>query len=208
MSYLDDLGVSQEAYQNAEAAEVRPAFEVLASGIYGATIEELATFSTDSGAGMFKATIQLDTEDKRKITMYNNIVKKDGKPNEIGVRQFKAIISATNVDEATLTAKAEDIKAYAKTVTAKVLNGLKDKKMLAFVRAVHEEGASFEDYNEIETFGKVDGTNAKGEDMRETFTEKIGKDPVLQRKAKVQAGGASTQASAVTADNKDINDVL
>ena len=205
---FDELGLDQEVYNKAEEQTVREAFEVLPSGAYKAEIKELATFTTENGAGMLKAIVVIPEKDNREITIYQNTKKKDGSPNEIGTATFKHIIQATNVDSSTLSTKTETIKAYGKDVEGKVVKGLNGKPFLALVRAVHEEGAKFEDYNEIEAYARVDGTNAKSEDILTTFNEKIEKTPILNRKAKnPQANSSDTQA-ATSGTAKNVADML
>ena len=206
----DDLGIDQEVFDKAEAESVRPAFEVLPSAAYGATIKSLATFTSSKGAGMLQAIIHITKED-RDITIYQNVKKKpvNGKAaeaNEIGTRTFKSIIAAANVEMSDLSTKTEKIKAYGKEVDGKVIKGLDGKKIVALVRAVFEEGADFENSNEIEAYAKADGTNAKGEDLLETFKEKIEKTPVLNRKHKEKANDASTQAT--TQSGASVADIL
>ncbi len=204
-NFFEELGIDEKVYNDAEAASVAPAFEVLPSGVYGATIKQLATFTTESGAGMMKAVIHITSED-RDIEVYQNIKKKDGSANEIGTRTFKSIIAAANVDAAELKNKSEKIKAYGKEVDAKVVKGLEGKKIAALVRSVFEEGAKYEEKNEIEAFAKADGTNANGEDLLEDFKKKIEKTPVKIRKAKEQSKDNSTQAT--TQSGQSVADLL
>ena len=203
---FEDLGLDESTFNEAEAESVAPAFEVLPSGVYGATIKQLATFQTEKGAGMLIATIHI-TSDDRDITIYQNTKKKDGKPNDIGTRTFKSIISAANVNMSELSTKTEKIKAYGKEVDAKVVKGIEGKKIAALVRAVFEEGAKFENSNEIEAFAKADGTNAKGEDLLENFKTKIEKNPVKIKKAKADStSNDSTQAT--TKSGESVADLL
>lgn len=206
---FEELGLDKSTYEEAGAQEVRGAFEVLPSGAYKAEVKELATFTTESGAGMMKAEIYIPDAD-RTITVYQNVKKKNGEANAIGTATFKHIIQATNVDTSTLKTATEKIKAYGKEVEAKVVKGLAGKPFTALVRAVHEDGAKFEDYNEIEAYARIDGTNAAGEDLVAPFNEKIAKTPVLNRKSKdggTSGGNASTQA-ATTGEAKDVAAML
>jgi len=207
---FEELNLDQKTYEEAEAQEVRGAFEVLPSGVYNASIKELATFMTQNGAGMLKAVVEIpvEGEDKpREITLYQNTKKKDGSPNDIGTATFKHIIQAVNVDSSSLSTKKETIKAYGKDVQGTVVNGILGKQFKALVRAVHEEGASYEDYNEIDAWAKTDGTNAKNEDIVTPFMEKIEKKPVLMRKAKPgSASQATKEATSETA--KKVADML
>lgn len=207
MSFIDELEIDQTTYKEAEEQIVKPAFEVLPSGAYKAELKELATFTTDSGAGMMKAVVYIKSKD-RSIDVYQNTKKKDGTPNDIGTATFKHIIQALNVDESELSVKEEKIKAYGKEVDAKVVKGVTGKTFVALVRAVHEEGAKFEDSNEIEAWARADGTNAKGEDLVETFNKKIEKTPVLQRKAKEGSAGNANTKAETTATAKDVADIL
>ncbi len=201
---FDELGLDKETFEKAEAESVSD-FQVLPSGTYGATIKQLATFTSTKGAGMLIATIHITSED-RDITVYQNTKKKDGSANEIGTRTFKSIIASANVEMSDLSTKTEKVKAYGKEVDGKVVKGLADKKIVALVRAVFEEGSDFENTNEIEAFAKADGTNAKGEDLLEAFKSKIEKTPVKIKKTKAKAEDKSTQAT--TKSGEAIADVL
>ena len=206
---FDELGLDASTYEAAEEQTVREAFQVLASGAYKAEIKELATFTTDSGAGMLKATVVIPGEDNRELIVYQNTKKKDGSPNEIGTATFKHIIQALNVDSSALSTKKEEITAYGKKVEGTVVKGVAKKPFMALVRAVHEEGAKYADYNEVEAWARVDGTNSKGEDLLTTFNEKIEKSPVLERKAKEgNAGNSATKAEGGDSTAKDVAAML
>ncbi len=204
---FDELGLDEKTFNEAEAESVQPAFEVLPSGVYGATIKSLFTFTSSKGAGMLQAVIHVTSSD-RDITIYQNTKKKDGKPNDIGTRTFKSIIAAANADMSELSTKTEKVKAYGKEVDGKVVKGLDGKKIAVLVRAVFEEGAKFENYNEIEAYAKADGTNANGEDLLEEFKAKIEKTPVLNRKAKEGASTGSSSTQATTATGASVADIL
>jgi hypothetical protein len=204
---FDELELDAATYSEAEEQTVRPAFEVLPSGAYKAEIKQLATFTTDSGAGMLYCKIYIPSED-RDIEIYQNTKKKDGTPNKIGTATFKHIIQAVNVDSNDLTTKKEEITAYGKKVQGTVVKGLSGKPFLALVRAVFEEGSKYENYNEVEAWARVDGTNSKSEDIKTVFLEKISKNPVLQRKAKQQSGGNASTKADVSGTSKDVEAML
>jgi len=202
---FEELGLDATAYTEAEEQTVGKGFEVLPSGVYTGSVKELATFTTDSGAGMMKAVIEIEADgDNREITVYQNIKKKDGSANTIGTATFKHIVEATNTEMAMLSTKKEQIKAYGKDVQATVVQGLIGKKIKAFVRAVHEEGATYENYNEIEAYARVDGTNSKGENIEEAFIEKITKTPVLERKAKQSSNSSKEPTTEAGQQAKDL----
>ena len=208
MNNLEELGLDSTVIEAVEAQEVKGAFEPLASGVYKAKLKEVATFVTASGAGMLKVVVKPDSSDQE-VTVYQNIKKKDGSANEIGQATFRHILDATATDASSITVKTEEIVAYGKKVQGKVVKGLDTKPITAFVRSVFEEGAKFETYNEIEAYGRADGTNSKGEDLVATYKEKIEKQPILNRKAKASTGGgnANTQATT-TADGGNVDDLL
>jgi hypothetical protein len=204
---FDELGLDANVYNEAEEQVVRPAFEVLPSNVYKAEVKQLATFVTDKGAGMLLCKVYIPDED-RTIDVYQNTKKKDGTPNDIGTATFKHIIQATNVDTSQLTTKKEEITAYGKKVEGTVVQGLTGKPFLAFVRSVHEAGAKFEEYNEIEAWARMDGTNAKGEDIKTTFMEKIEKTPILNRQSKQQSGGGTATQASASGTAKDVASML
>lgn len=200
---LNELGLDTAAYDKAEAQEVKPAFEALPSDAYKGKVKQLATFTTEKGAGMLIAIVAVDGQD-RDITVYQNVKKKDGSANEIGTATFKHIVESTNTPMSELSVKVEEITAYGKKVQGKVVQGIAGKPMMALVRQVFEEGAKFESYNEIEAYAKPDGTNSKGEDLVATFKEKVEKTPILNRKAKEgTASGAATATKAADGTNVD-----
>ena len=204
---FEQLGLDKSTYEEAEEQTVRPAFEVLPSAAYKAEIKLLATFTTDSGAGMLICTIGIPSED-RDITIYQNTKKKDGTANDIGTATFKHIIQATNVDSSALTVKKEEITAYGKKVEGSVVKGVAGKPLMALVRHVHEEGSKFENSNEVEAWAKADGTNSKGEDLIATFNEKIEKSPILERKAKAGSGGNAATKAESSGTSKDVAGML
>ena len=207
MSALEELGLDSEVIESTEAQEVRGAFEPLVSGVYKAKVKELATFVTPKNATQLKVIVIPDSEPDREITIYQNIKKKDGSANEIGQATFRHIIDAMGVSASDLAVKTEKIKGYGKDVEAKVVQGISKKPITAFVRSVFEEGAKFETYNEIEAYGRADGTNSKGEDLVTAFKEKIEKTPVLKRTAKAQSGGGEA-TQATSADGTNVADLL
>ncbi len=200
---LGQLGLDTAAFEEAEAQEVRTGGGRLDAGAYKAELKELCTFDTTSGAKMFKAVVNIISEEKE-MTVYQNITKKDGQPNPIGTAVFKAIMDATQVDKKALSVATEKVTAYGKEVDAQVLKGITGKVFVALVRAVHEEGADFPDYNEIEGYVTVDGNNSKGENLVDKFNEKIASRPVVERKAKEP----QTDAAPKTEAAKNIAGVL
>ena len=207
MDNFKALGLDESVYNEAEEQTVSEGFKPLDSGIYKAKVKELAIFETDSGAGMLKIVVSpIDLKDSlTDITVYQNIKKKNGEANPIGTATLKHILDACNTTLEEVVVKNEEIVGYGKPKQAKVIKGIQDKVILAFIRSVHEEGAKYETYNEIEAYARQDGTNAKGEDLTEAFKKKIEKNPVLKRKAKEPVSNGTT---AKTADGKNIADLL
>lgn len=206
MSGLEELGMDAAVVESVEAQEVRGAFEPLDSGAYKAKVTELATFVTPKGATQLKVIVTPDSEPDRAVTIYQNIKKKDGSANEIGQAAFRHIIDAIGVPASDLNVKTEEIVAYGKKVEGKVVKGIDKKPMTAFIRSVFEEGAKFETYNEVEAWGRPDGTNAKGEDLVGPYKEKIEKQPILKRTFKGATSNESTQATAT--DGTKVDDLL
>lgn len=206
MDVLDELGLDAQTIADSEAQIVKPAFEPLVSGVYKAKVKELATFVTAKGATQLKVVVKPDNEDQD-VTIYQNIKKKDKTPNEIGQATFRHVIDALQVEAGDLVVKTEEILAYGKKVKGKVVKGIDTKPITAFIRSVFEEGAKYETYNEIEAYGRGDGTNSKGEDLIANYKEKIEKNPILKRVAKGDNKNTNTEA-VKTADGGDVNDLL
>lgn len=206
MSVLEELGLDSAVVDAAEAQSVRPAFEALASDVYKGKVKELATFVTEKGATQLKVVADIDGSDND-ITVYQNIKKKDGSANEIGQATFRHILDALQKTAADLTVASENIKAYGKDVPGKVVKGINTIPVTFFVRAIFEEGAKYENYNEIEAYGRADGTNGKGEDLVTVFKEKVAKNPIIKRVAQAASGNAGSQATT-TASGVDVNSML
>jgi len=198
--FLNELGLDTQAFNEAEAQEVGSGFKVLESGVYVANINLLCTFMTKNGAKMMMAKIIIPSEDDREITVYQNITKKNGEPNTIGTATFKHILDATGLDLSTLSTADEKLKTYGYESDCKVVKGIAKANIKVCVRQVFEEGAEYEDYNEIEAYLLSDGTNSKGENIEDAFKEKIAKTPVLKRKAKEVTKKEEPKADSSIAD--------
>lgn len=207
MDNLELLGLDSNVVAAAETQSIRPAFEALPAGVYKAKVTELATFVTANGATQLKVTVKTEGDPEQEITIYQNVKKKDGSANEIGQATFRHILDATNKDQSQINVAKEKIKAYGKEVDGNVVKGLSDILITVFVRAIFEEGAKYENYNEIEAYGRADGTNGKGENLVDAFKEKISKIPVIKRTAKPQGGNSGSQATT-TASGADVNSML
>ncbi len=203
---IEEMGMDSIVVEKVETQEVKGAFEPLASGVYKGKVIELATFVTTKGATQLKVVFQ-PNGDHDEVTIYQNVKKKNGEANEIGQATFRHVIDACGLSMADVTIKTQTIKGYAKDVEGKVVQGIKTKPITGFVRSVFEEGADFENYNEIEAWGRADGTNSKGEDLVAAYKEKIEKTPVLIRKKKA-GGNASTKAETKSADGASVDDML
>lgn len=199
MSIYEELGLDVETMKNVEEQTVGGSFEVTPSGAYKATIKELGTFTTQKGAGMFKAVIHLTEQDKE-ITVYQNTVKKNGEPNAIGAATFKYILQATGVAMSELSTETKKLKTYSYDSDVKVVLGVANKPILALIRSVFEEGADFETYNEIEGYAKLAGD----EELVEKFEAKIAKNPVLKRKSKAKPAQAAAPATATSSEVDDL----
>ena len=206
MSFLEELGIEESTWKEAEAQTVNEGFKPIESGVYKATIKELGQFKTDNGAVMLKAKIALTDLIDHEIDFYQNIKKKNGEDNPIGVASLKHILEALNVSASEIGIKNGEIEAYGKKREAKLITGVTGKPFLAFVRQVHEAGAKYENYNEVEGFARIDGTNAKGEDIATKYKEKIEKTPILERKAK--SGNDKKESETKSKAKADIDDLI
>jgi hypothetical protein len=165
------------------------------------------TFVTEKGATQLKVTVKLKDSEKE-ITEFQNITKKDGAPNDIGVATFKHIVEAFGPAAETLTSSKQEVVGYKEKVNADVVAGMEKTDIIVLVRAVHEEGAKFEDYNIIEGFLKIDGTNSKGEDLVTPYLEKVEKTPVLQRKAKGGSGSSKAKGAVDEKAKKELDELV
>ena len=208
---LEALGLDAAVIDKAEAQEVRPAFKALPSEVYDAKIKELATFTSSKGAGMLKVVVNITDQEDTDITIYQNVKKKDGSANEIGQATFRHILDACNKTSADIAVKAEEITAYGKKVPGNVVKGLDKIPFKACVRQIFTEGSKYEDSNEIDAYLRADGTNAKGENLVDTFKEKIAKNPILKRVEKGQGAGGSSggnTSATQTSDGKAVDEML
>jgi len=194
---LDVLNISKEEISNVEVAEIREGKEILDSGIYKGTIE-LYLFKTKETSDVkmlkTKATIIID-ESEHILETYTNIIKKDGKSNEYGLRDLVGYLAAVGVDINEIETTLVEEKCYGSKKECNQIN-LPKKQVTVFVRKVFEEGADYPDYNEIEGIFDENGNNAKGEDQIETFNAKIEKMPVLKKKAKTKESSSYNKSIA------------
>jgi len=172
-----DLGFDLNAVEETSISE----FKLLDSGVYTAEVKECFIFKTNSGAEMLKIAVEVEEVE---IKMYQNIKKKNGEPNEIGVGRLKNLLVSCQIEQPQL--KLVKTAGYKDEVEGKRIVNVIGKKVKTCIRKVIEEGAEYPEYNEIELFCKPDGTNSKGENVEEIFKNKIEKNPVLKRKAKQQ----------------------
>jgi len=205
MNVLNDLGINKEQWEEVAPIEVNEGYKPLESGVYNATVKEVAYYTTDNGAVQLKIVLTVPELLDHELTQYQNIKKRNGEVNEIGERWFKGLFDATNTDINDTIVEEGEFEAYGSKKKGKIIRGLTGKPLKALVRAVHEEGAKFPDYNEF-TFARIDGTNGKGEDIVSKFKETIEKVPVLQRTAKNQQGGS--QKEVKTSSGQDVKDLL
>lgn len=195
----------------AEASKVMELAEALDANIYNGRIKEVSLFTTDSGAGMLKYTVEadyaFDGETKHKqFTGYQNTVKKDGEENKIGLSTLSQLIYAAGLtmDESD-TSKTQvqtastKSKCYAKEVEVETIVNIVDKPVLVAVRKIQEgdDEKTVKIYNEVEIVLALDGTNKAGEDQRDKFLEKIEKRPLIVRrpKEKTESNGKVSSTS-------------
>ena len=193
---LAKAGVDQEVFNKSEAQSVST-FELIPSGAYKANVTELITFKTEKGATQLKVVVKLKDSGKE-LKEFQNLNKKDGTPNEIGTATFRHILDAFGPAVDNLTTAEEEVVGYKEKVKASVVKGTENIDIIVLVREVHQDGADFEDTNEIEGFLRIDGTNAKGEELVSKFMEKIEEKPVRIKKSK----GGSSSKSAGKVDEK------
>ncbi len=202
-SALETLGLTQEQVAKVEVASIREGFETLPSGIYEGNIVTVGTFTTDSGAIQFKIVVRIKDEKARdgyrELTKYGNFRKKDGSVNEFGQRDIIGALEATKMDLAEIKTQTIKEKCYATERDFNNFIGVNKAPVTIFVRQVLEEGAQYEDQNEIEGIFDIEGKNSKGEDQTEAFMKKIEKTPVLKRKAKNNNTATATNKPATGA---------
>jgi len=205
MSFLDDIGIDKEIYEKTEAQDIRDGYSILPSGAYTAKVQELATFTTANGARQFKVQLYIPSED-RTMDFYQTITNGNGDKNEIGTRSFRHLIDAMNTPESDFTVVNETIKVRGKDIEAKAVKGVKDKTVIAMIMEVHQKGAYYEESNEVTAWARVDGTNAKGEDIVTKFNNKIAEKPILKKPDKITSTkSTNTQNSEL---KKDVDSMI
>jgi hypothetical protein len=177
---LETLGLSTEEVNNTGTAEVQEAYKPLPSGIYTAKLVSVGSFVSKEGAVMLKVETEVDD---REVTEYVNIKKKDGKSNEIGVRFLKMLADAAKLKLEEIETQNIKEKCYGKEVDYTKFVTFTGKEVNLFIRETFEEGAKYEQGNEIEFIADTENKNGAGEDQSETFLEKIEKKPILQKRS-------------------------
>jgi len=182
---LKVVGISEIEANKIEVSTAKEDFKVLKSGIYTGNVNGYI-FKTDSGAKMLKIKATLHEPEGKVLEKYVNIVKKDGKPNEWGIKDLKELVSATGQKLEDIVVKPAIEKCYGKEIEVQETQGISSIPVTLFIREIFEEGGEYEQQNEIENIFDKDGKNEKGEDQKEVFLAKIEKKPVLKRKAKAR----------------------
>lgn len=199
------LGMDETEFEKIEEEKPSGSGAVLDSGVYKAKIKEIGQFKGEKGGVQIKIAVTLDEFLDHEVSKYPVIVTKDGVKSEWGPREVKHVISAANIDPTTVTQVQGKMKAYNKEVDAILLKGVEGKPLKIALRKVHDPEGKYEWYNEIEHFMRVDGTNAKGEDLEGPFLKKIEKNPILERKSK-KTNTADTTVK--TANGTDIASLI
>ena len=193
---LETLNISKEQVEKVEVASIREGKELLDSGIYKGTIE-LFIFTTSGEVKMIKTKSTIITEENENvIESYTNIIKRDGKPNEFGLKDLKGYLFAVGLNIEDVETTLVEEKCYGSKKECNQVNIPENIPVSIFVRKVFEEGSDYPDYNEIEGIFDIDGKNANGEDQIETFMTKIEKMPVLKRKAKAKSNSKDSKDTA------------
>lgn len=182
---LKVVGINEQQANEIEVSTAKEDFKVLKSGVYTGNVNGYI-FKTDSGAKMLKIKATLHEPEGRKLEKYVNIVKKDGNPNDFGMKDLKELVSAAGQRLADLKVKTVREKCYGKDIDTQEIQNISSVPVTLFIREIFEEGGEYEQQNEIENVFDKDGKNEKGEDQKETFFAKLDKKPILKRKAKAR----------------------
>ena len=204
---LADLGIDQASYDENSGSTVTEAFQLLESGAYPATVEEVVLYKDSFGGTNLKITV-LTKEDERKITFRKDVGKtlKDGKINEGFVARLKSLCEAANVDVNSLTTgDSVKVNSFGKECDGQLLLGLNGKNVLALVRMSVDsnkaEGESYRESNDLE------GLTSSGSEDADKFAAKIEKNKGTFTYKGWKKSGGSDNKPASNEDKQALKDL-
>jgi hypothetical protein len=201
------LGLTNETAKKIEIAEVKEGKQILPAGIYNGAIKTLCVFNGSSEPiKMAKIVYEAKVDDGEPVEMtdYINVVKKDGTSNDIGARVINMIVQATGSELTDVEVQEKEEKCYGSKQKVQMFTSALNKPVTLFIRKIHEEGATFPEYNEVSFVGNPAGENSEGKDQKELFLDKIEKIPVIERKAKESTTTAKSTKDASSSNAKDL----
>lgn len=212
MAFLEEIGTTAAAYEEAKGESTSAAFELIPSGAYPATVKSIYTYTNKYGGTMMRYVVHL-TEQDRDLEFRQDIgatlkpVSEGvaGAPNIGYANRLKQFCYATGVDidSLSLSPTTVKIKSFGVEVDAKQIQGMTDKSVLALVRhsqdTEKQDGEPYQFRNDIEGVCAVNGLEASGENAKEIFEAKIEKTPIFKYKGiKSKTNTTATTVASAT----------
>lgn len=211
-NFLDSLGISQEAFNEASESTVSEGYEVLPSGAYPAKIKQVILYKNKFEGTMLRFEVEL-TDSKRVLSFRSDVGKelKDKTINNGFLSRLKSVAAACNFDAANFTIGAEvKFNSYGSEIKGNLLNGVNDKPVIALVRMSEDTDRPAEDTYRISN--DIEGVTQKGSEDLELFETKLAKaegKPFKYKSgwkpkgSKAAASGASTEQAKKDLDKVD-----
>ena len=210
-NFLDSLGISQEAFNEASESTVSEGYEVLPSGAYPAKIKQIILYKNKFDGTMLKIDVELN-DNKRVLSFRSDVGKtlKDGALNNGFLSRLKSVAAACNFDAANFTVGAEiKFNSYGAEIKGNLLNGVNDKPVIALVRMSEDSDRPAEDSYRIGN--DIEGIAQKGSEDLELFETKVEKaeGKPFKYKSGWKPKGFKTATSTATTEQakKDLDEV-
>ena len=174
-NFLDSLGISQEAFNEASDSTVSEGYEVLPSGAYPAKIKQIILYKNKFDGTMLRIEVEL-TESKRVISFRSDVGKelKDKTINNGFLSRLKSVAAACNFDAANFAIGTEiKFNSYGSEIKGNLLNGVNDKPVIALVRMSEDTDRPEDDSYRLSN--DIEGVTQKGSEDLELFETKLTK---------------------------------
>ena len=213
---LEELGLTEEVYQDGDAGATIKEFVAVDSGAYDGVVKHIIVYKNQWDGTQAQYVVSIEKEGELKDFKFRSDVGKtlkDGEPNKGYAGRLKQFAYATNTELSALKiGKDIKLKVFGKECEGQFLLGMDNKKVKVLIRKSDdtnkEDGEPFKITNDILGVIAMDGTDAKGELVAEAFEEQIGKTPIFKAPRKQKAGSGSASTEAKTKSGEAIADVL